>query len=436
VSRGFVLTVLFAVPAAAQEPVPTFARDVAPLVHAKCAACHHDGGGAPFPLLEYEDVRKRAAQIARVTRERIMPPWLPARGENVFEGDRSLAPEEIELFGRWAEAGAPQGNARATPAPPVFAPGWQLGEPDLVLEIPAGYVLPAEGRDVYRNFVIPSGASGTSHIGAVELRPANAALVHHAVLFVDTTGSARELDGADAEPGYGGMGAGRARLPGGTFVSYAPGKAPRAPRPGISWPLEPATDLVLQVHLRPSGKPEPVGFALGLHFVPDPPTLHPAAIRLVSRDIDIPPGERAYVVEDAFVLPVAVEVLSVLPHAHYLGKDLLASALLPDGTRRTLIHVPSWDFDWQEEYRYATPIALPYGTRLEMRWVFDNSAENPANPSSPPRRVVHGPETTDEMAELVLEVLPREEDRPLLLRAFLEKERGLDLAYVERMAHA
>jgi tetratricopeptide (TPR) repeat protein len=428
-----------AAPTAAQQDAPTFARDVAPLVHARCAGCHHAGGSAPFALVDYEDVAKRSAQIAAITHDRLMPPWLPARGENDFLDDRSLAPQEIELFARWRAAGSPAGDPRDLPPAPVFASGWQLGEPDLVLKIPAGYELAAEGRDVYRNFVISAARGGLSelrHVGAVEFRPANPRLCHHAVLFVDTTGSARELDAADDEPGYGGMGPGRARLPGGTFVSYAPGKAPHPPRPGISWPLGPDTDLVLQVHLRPTGKPESVRFALGLHFVPDPPTLHPLAIRLVSRDIDIPPGERDYVVEDEFVLPVAVDVLSVLPHAHYLGKDLAASALLPDGTRRTLIHVPGWDFNWQEEYRYRAPLSLPAGTRLALRYTYDNSADNPFNPSSPPRRVVHGPETTDEMAELVLEVLASDADRPLLQRAFQEKERTLDLAYVERMARA
>ncbi len=420
--------------AAAQERAPTFHRDLAPVVYAKCSVCHHEGGGAPFALVDFEDVRKRATQIVTVTQGRIMPPWLPAPGENEFQDDRSLSAEEIELFRRWAEGGKLEGDPSAGPPPPTFTREWRLGTPDLVLEIPAGYVLPAEGRDVYRNFVIPSAATETHHVGAVEFRPEDPALVHHAVLFVDTSGSARELDRADAEPGYGGMGPGRARLPGGTFVSYAPGKLPRPPRDGISWPLDPRTDLLLQLHLRPTGKPEPVRVALGLTFVADPPTRHPAAIRLVSRDIDIPAGEPAYVVEDEFELPVAVEVLSVLPHAHYLGKDLSGTALLPDGARRTLIHVPSWDFDWQDEYRYREPLSLPRGTRIAMRYTFDNSAENPLNPSSPPRRVRHGPETTDEMAELVLEVLPKEEDRPLLLAAFQKKERLLDLVYVERMA--
>jgi tetratricopeptide (TPR) repeat protein/mono/diheme cytochrome c family protein len=414
-------------PAAVDGDAPTFARDVAPIVHAHCSTCHRPGEVAPFDLLDHDDVAKRARQVEIVVSSRYMPPWLPRGEPGVFDGDRSLSDAEIETVRAWVAAGAPEGDPGAAPAAPEWSDGWQLGEPDLVVSMPRTFTLPAEGRDLYRNFVVPAplaSSGGTRWVSAVEWRPTNRPVVHHAGLFVERSGAARALEAADPVVGYGGMSAGPAEVPDGVFVGWAPGKVPRPGEPGIAWKLDERTDLVVQLHMRPTGKPEEVGLVLGLHFADAPPTRRPVSIRLVSLDIDIPPGEAAYLVEDAYTLPVDLEVLGVYPHAHYLGRELEGFALLPDGTRRTLVRIPRWDFNWQDEYYFREPLALPAGTELHMRYTFDNSEENELNPSSPPRRVVYGEQSDDEMAELLLMVLPSAADLPILWRDFAWKKHG------------
>jgi tetratricopeptide (TPR) repeat protein len=426
------LALLACAPLAWAGDPPTFARDVAPLLHAKCAVCHHPGEAAPFALLTYADAKKRAAQIVRVTESRFMPPWLPDSAVNHYKGDRSLSADEVALLRAWNEAGAPEGDPSATPPSPVFATDWQLGPPDLVVTMPEAYTVPAEGRDVYRNFVIPEPVKRGRYVRALEFRPDNRAVLHHAVLFVDGSRYARGEDRRDPEPGYPAMGLGVLRPPNGQFVSWTPGKGALQYEEGIAWSLEPELDVVLQLHLRPSGRPEPIRVAVGLYFTDTPPKKHPLAIRLWSREIDIPPGEKAYVVDTSYTLPVDVSVYGVYPHAHYLGKELRGWAVLPDGSERSLIHIRSWDFNWQEEYFYAEPIALPAGTVVHAHYVYDNSAENPFNPNSPPVRVRHGFQSSDEMAELQLQVLTSEWDRPLLWHDFVQLSYRVDQANVER----
>ncbi|MSR62060.1 MAG: tetratricopeptide repeat protein [Planctomycetes bacterium] len=411
---------------------PTFTRDIAPIVFARCAACHHPGEAAPFALLSYGDLKKRAGQIVQVTQERFMPPWLPDSSATPFQDDRSLTSAEIEAFRLWSEAGCPEGDPAALPPAPVFASGWQLGEPDLVVTMPEAYTVPAEGRDIYRNFVIPQPSKEGRYVRALEFRPDNRRALHHAVLFVDGSRYARGEDQRDPEPGYPAMGLGVLRPPNGQFVSWTPGKRAQEYERGIAWRLEDELDIVLQLHLRPSGKPEPIQVSVGLYFSDTPPTKHPLAIRLWSREIDIPAGEKAYVVESAYTLPVDVSVYGIYPHAHYLGKDLRGWAVLPDGREQALIHIPAWDFNWQEEYFYRAPLALPAGTVVHMHYTFDNSAENPFNPSQPPKRVRHGYQSTDEMAELQLQVLTSEWERPILWHDFVQLSFKVDQDHVEQ----
>ncbi|HEX6883773.1 MAG TPA: tetratricopeptide repeat protein, partial [Planctomycetota bacterium] len=407
--------------------------DVAPIVFARCAPCHRPGEAAPFALLTYEDVQKRAAQIVRVTEERFMPPWLPDSSVNAFQGDRSLREAEIATFRAWLAAGCPRGEPAALPPAPVFASGWQLGPPDRVVTMSEAYTVPAEGRDVYRNFVIPRPVeAGTRHVRALQFRPDNRAVLHHAILFVDGSGHARAEDRRDPEPGYESMGLGVLRPPNGQFVSWTPGKGAIEYEPGIAWTLDETLDVVLQLHLRPAGRPEPIRVVVGLYFADAPPTRHPLAIRLWSRDIDIPAGQADYVIEEQYTLPVDVSLHGVYPHAHYLGKDLRGWAVLPDGSEQALIHIPSWDFNWQEEYFYAEPLALPKGTVVHARYVYDNTAANPLNPHQPPRRVRYGFQSSDEMAELQLQVLTSEWDRPLLYHDFVQLSYTVDQRYAER----
>ncbi len=243
------------------------------------------------------------------------------------------------------------------------------------------------------------------HIRAVEFRPDNRRIVHHAFVEVDYQKNARRLEGLEGEPGFGGMRlpAG-VRVPKGYFLSWQPGKLPLAEPPGFGWTLQPGEEIVLQTHLRPTGRPEELQAEIGLYFTDTPPTNSTFVVGLASLDIDIPAGTHDYVLEDSFVLPVAVELLSVLPHAHYLGKQLEGYARLPDGSTRSLIRIPNWDFNWQGDYRYARPVHLPAGTTLQMRYLYDNSAANPRNPNQPPKAVRYGLQSTDEMGELWFQV--------------------------------
>ena len=417
-----------------QEPV-TFTEDVAPIFTAHCVSCHRPGGIGPFSLLDYEAARARAAQIAEATAGGVMPPWKPVEPAGAFEGERRLGDAERDLIAGWAAAGAPRGPAGAEPPPPAAAGDWQLGPPDLVVPIPEPYVLPAGDADVYRKFVLPVPTDVERWVRAVEIRPGASSPIHHATIRIDTTGRARGLDAEDPLPGYGGFMVEAARFPPGHVLGWAPGRTVTAQPDELSWALAPGSDFVLQLHLLPGAAPIPVQPEVGLYFAGAAATVEPVSVILQSMTIDIPADEPAHVVRDAFRLPVALDLLAIYPHAHYLGREVRATATLPDGTERTLLRIDDWDFNWQDEYRYRTPVHLPVGTRVALHYVYDNSAANPRNPHDPPQRVVFGPQSSDEMAQLLLQVVPAgPEDRETLARALRVKSaRDEILGYQARL---
>ena len=384
----------------AESPTPTFSHDVAPILLRRCARCHHTGAVAPFPLLTYADVHKRAQLIAVVTAKRFMPPWLPT--EPRFQGDRRLTDAELATLQRWAAAGAPAGKLEQTPLPPTFPVGWPLGTPDLEAAMRAPYSVPADGPDQYRCFVIPLSRAPVRYVRAIDIEPGNSGVVHHALLFQDVTGEARRRDNGAGYSCFGTPGF----LPARGLGGWTPGKQALDAPPGMAETLYPGADLVLQVHYHPTGKPETDRTRVALYFTTEKPRQHLTDIPLGSNRIDIPAGDRAYKVTDHFTVPVDVEAISIIPHAHYICRDMLGIAILPGGARLTLIHIPEWNFDWQEQYRYRAPLRLPAGTRLEMEFTYDNSEDNPRNPNHPPRRVQYGPSSTDEMAGLHVEVVP------------------------------
>lgn len=392
-------------PAALAEP-PAFHRDIAPLLHRHCAPCHRPGGLAPFALITHGEAARHAGDIAVQTARRQMPPWLPDQ-PGVFEGERRLTEAEIALLQAWHAAGAPEGDPKLAVPPPVFSTAWELGPPDRVVRMPEPYVLPAEGRDEYRHFVIPLGLAARRHVRAWELRPGSPA-VHHAFLRVDRSGEGRRRDAQDAPPGFPGMDTPPQILPpNGHFASWQPGARAKRNAPGLAWTLEPGTELVVQMHLRPTGRPEPLQAEVGFWFTDQAPTNQPLKIGLVNYDLRLPAGATNVVVTDEFEVPADCDLLGVLPHTHYLGRRVEAEAVLPGGARRTLLRIPEWDFNWQGDYAYREPVFLPAGSRVAMRIAFDNSAANPRNPFHPPREARFGLSTTDEMAELWLQLLPR-----------------------------
>ena len=396
-----VLLVAAATPAAAQV---TFARDVAPIVFEHCVPCHRADEVGPFPLTSYREVRQRASQIADVTARRIMPPW-KARGPTAFLGARTLTDAQIATLRDWVAGGALEGNPSDLRPLPEAISGWRLGVPDLVVRMPQPYMLAPDGADVFRTFAIPIPTTTMKYVRAIEFNPGTARAVHHANLGVDRTRSSRHLDDLDAEPGYSGGMVPDASYPPGHMLGWTPGQRPRPSPEGSAWRLDAGSDLVVQLHLQPTGRPEPVQVSVALFFTDRPPTRTPIGLRLGSQTIDIAPGAE-YVVTDSYRLPVDVEVHAIQPHAHNLGRRMQASATLPDGSTRGLIEIDDWDFRWQDVYRYAAPILLPRGTTISMRFVYDNSAANPRNPFNPPRRIVWGQNTSDEMGDLWIQVIP------------------------------
>lgn len=391
------------------EP-PTFARDVAPIVWQRCAACHREGASAPFPLTSYEEVRRRAKQIAIVTRTGIMPPWLPEPGLLPLRDERRLSAAERDTLARWAEAGAPLGDAQAVPPLPDWPVGWQLGEPDLVVQFPAegAFELAPDGPDLFRNLVVRVPLERARWVRAFELRPEGSAAIHHARLQLDRTDSCRRLDASDPLPGFSGMGMGASAPPDGQPLGWTPGKAARFAPEGTAWELVPGGDLVLQLHLTPTGKPEPVRPRIGLYFADAPPERELLSVLLFSEDIFVPAGAKGVRVEDEIVLSAPAQLLAIYPHAHYLGRSVVLT-VEQNGRVEDLFAIEDWDFDWQDEYQLATPVRLEAGARLRMTWTFDNSADNPRNPHDPPRPVRYGLESSDEMATLSLTFLPSSE---------------------------
>jgi len=390
----------------------TYAKDIAPLVADRCEMCHHAGGSAPFALDNYADVRRRAALIASVTKSRYMPPWKADPSDGPFVGQQPLSDAEIGVFQQWTHVGAPEGDARDLETlhrRPAWTEGWQLGAPDLIVTLPQPYVLQAGGTDVFRIFVLPLPVSEPRFVRGLEFRPGNPKVVHHANIRIDTTRASRALDEADAAPGYTGLIPHAAHYPEGHFLGWTPGQvAPLLPK-DLSWRLDRNTDLVVEIHMQPSGKAEPVAPSIGLYFSDRPPTRTPAMIRLGRQNIDIPAGDHRYTVTDSYILPVDARVEAVQPHAHYRAREIFGDATLPDGTKRSLIHIREWDFRWQHVYQYVSPFWLPKGTTLSMEYRYDNSAANVRNPEQPPKRARWGQRSSDEMGDLWIQVLTRDE---------------------------
>jgi tetratricopeptide (TPR) repeat protein len=413
---------------------PTFARDVAPIVFTSCAPCHRPGGVAPFSLLTYKDAASHAKEIAEQTEARHMPPWMPEPGQFPIVGERRLSAQQIETIQSWVKNGTPEGNPAELPKPPTFTGGWELGKPDATLAPAVAYPLKPATEDVYRNLVIRTSLPSDVYVRAVEFRT-NGAPVHHAVIRADRSGVSHRRDGVDGQPGFDGMNWQNAQDPDGQFIGWSPGRGPIVAPEGMPWRLERGADLVIELHLIPGPQATPVKPTIGLFLTSAAPARTPLTVRMGSKLIDIPAGASQHLVTDEYELPVDVELLSVYPHAHYLGKEMLATATFPDGAEHTLLHIRHWQFHWQQDYRYVTPIRLPRGTKLRMRYTYDNSAGNPANPRRPPVRVKIGPKSTDEMAELGLQLLPASAaDASRLAQSFVERDMLANIALGEQKA--
>jgi hypothetical protein len=389
----------------------TFARHIAPILWRNCAGCHRPGEVAPFALLSYRDAAKRAEFLREVTTARTMPPWRAVPGFGIFRDALHLTDRELALISAWADAGAPEGDPADLPPPPRFPDGWQLGAPDLVYTMPGEVAIPASGEELYRSFAIPLPADREHLVSAFEFRPGNRRVVHHAKLFVDESGESRRRDEAELGPGFASVGS--ADLGRSAIWEWTPGTSPHTLPEGVARVLKPGSDLVLFVHYHPTGKPEVDRSSFGIMLSRTPPTRLVAGIPMGTSQIDIPPGASRHRVTVTAVLPADAHAHVVMPHAHYLLREMTLRATRPDGIVQYLLRIEDWDLNWQGQFSFARPVALSEGTRLDLVAYYDNSADNPRNPSSPPRRVVFGPASTDEMLGCHVLVTPdRPEDYP------------------------
>jgi len=396
---------------------PTFSRDVAPILRQNCQQCHRPGQVGPFPLETYEQARKRAGDIAGQVADRQMPPWKPTPGVGPgFKHSRALAEGEIATLVAWAEGGAPEGNPAETPPAPSFGAEWTLGDPDLILEAPEGFAIPADGPDIYRCFVIPTAIPEDRYIAAIEYRPGNRKVVHHILAYVDTAGQGRKRDEADPGPGYSCFSGPGIEIHG-DLGGWAPGNEPTFLPDGVGRILPSNADVVMQVHYHPGGKPEVDRTRVGIYFARKPvkQVLHWGAA--LNQRMKVPAGATNHEIEAGWKdpqagwsVPVDVTALAVTPHMHLLGRDITMTVTFPDGRDLDLIRIGDWDFNWQNTYYFAKPIDLPRGSILKVRSHYDNSAGNPRNPNSPPREVGWGEATTDEMCIGFLAVVKKGQD--------------------------
>ena len=400
--------------AAASAAPPTFAEDVAPIVFRHCTSCHRPGQAGPFPLTNYDEVRRRAPFIAAVTQARIMPPWHAEQGDVEFRGDRRLTAGQIATLKAWAEAGMPEGDPSKTPAPPRFAEGWELGEPDLIAAMDHAYEVPAEGPDIYEYFVLDLPLTEPRWVRAVEFQPESRAAVHH-ILGHLVDGKAVE---AKKGRGLGGLTNDRNRI-----LTWAVGSDPRVLPEGVGVRLEPGMKLVMQTHFHPTGKAERERSRIGLFFSDEPQLRTATEIQIPQHfgewsAIEVPAGSDRYTLRESFTIPVDVTAFATFAHAHYIGKAFELTAHRPDGKSLTILKIDNYDFAWQELYNLKDPLLLPAGTRLDATIRWDNRAENPANPHSPPQAIRWGPFSEDEMGSILLDTIAvRPADEQTLLDA-------------------
>lgn len=379
-----------------------FATDVAPIIYKHCTQCHRPGEAAPFSLTNYDEARKWAKNIAKVTGAHQMPPWKAVKGYGEFNDENRLTDEEIQTLKTWADNGAPRGDVSKEPKAPVFKSGWVMGEPDLVVAPSAPFKVPAEGRDVYRHFVIKTNMKEPVYVTALDVKPGNRKVVHHVIAFLDEKGVSNSLDGKDkdGQPGYSGFG-GPGFMPDGALGGWAPGLQPRNLPSGAGLEIKPGTNIVLQIHYHLDGKEEIDQTKVGLYFSKVPVDKKVKIAWLANPFFKLKAGEAHQVVKFTYPIMSNVIAYGMMPHMHMLGRSMKATLQLPDGSTKPLVWVDDWDFNWQMTYTFKQPLHIPKGSKILIEAVYDNSSNNPNQPNNPPRDVTWGEQTTDEMFLLV-----------------------------------
>jgi len=389
-------------PPAVATTGPTFNKEVVRIFQDHCQTCHHPGDIGPISLMDYAGAYPNRLQIKLMTKTHQMPPWKPTAACGDFADVRGLSQEEIDTLAKWADNGAPEGNPADLPQPLVFAGGWALGEPDLVLSYSQPYTPPSSG-DMYRCFPIPTNLVADQYVEAVDVKPGDAATVHHVIAYLDTTGASQKLDDDDAGPGYtsfGGPGFSIIDPSASTLGGWAPGARPTKLPEGVALSLPASSRVVLQVHYHPhNGAPKPDTTRIGIYFAKKKPSKLLRILPLINQTFTIPPNDPNYKVTAAFTVPLFFDAHAwlIAPHMHLLGRKMHVTATLPSGKTECLIDIDDWDFNWQGMYRFNNAVALPAGTRVALEAFYDNSSDNYRNPNVPPQSVSWGEATTDEM---------------------------------------
>lgn len=385
----------------------TFTEHVAPIIFNNCTTCHRPGQSAPFALTNYEEVRKRGDFIAEVTADRYMPPWHAMPGGPEFKDNRRLSDSQLKTINDWVESGMARGDADKLPKLPEFPDGWILGKPDMIIEMEEAYEVPAEGPDIYRNFVVKLDLPEDKWLKAIDFKPSAPSVVHHSLFFIDETGEARKRDAESSTPGFRRM---PQRLERGGFVGgWALGANPLMLPEGMADKLPKGADFVFSTHFHPSGKSEKEKSVAALYFSSEPPEREYSKLQMpplfgALAAIDIPAGDERYSKSDYYEVPVDVHAFAIGAHAHYLGKEMTMTATLPGGDQLQLLKIDDWDFAWQEQYAFKEFVLLPEGTRIDTEVVWDNSSANPRNPNNPPKRTKWGLESTDEMGSVTIAI--------------------------------
>ena len=388
------------------DSVPTFTRDVAPILYANCVTCHRPGEIAPMSLISYQEVRPWARAINKQIADGVMPPWHADAPTGTFSNERKLTASEKATIERWAAGGAPEGNPGDLKPPPAFAQGWRIGKPDAIFEMDEDYPIPARGTVAYEHFYIPTNFSEEKWLKAIEARPGNRALVHHILVYYEAPPDGPRVAPAiqpnrehsqitdQNEPGN--RPPRRTGMPSRLLATYAPGTDAQVFPAGTALRLAPGGTLHLQVHYTANGTAGTDRSKVGLIFANEPPAEEIRPAQFINAVFTIPAGAVDYQVSTDVTFLQDATLHGVFPHTHVRGKRWSYTLELPDGTKRPLLSVPKYDFNWQTYYMFSEPIAVPKGARIVSTAWYDNSAANKSNPD-PTIAVKWGDQTWEEM---------------------------------------
>jgi hypothetical protein len=399
--RFALLLLPFCVPFFALAATPTFTKDVAPILQKNCQTCHRPGEAAPFSLLTYEQTRPWAAAIKEAVLTKKMPPWFADPHYGNFSNGNTLTESEVETLVAWVNAKAPMGDPRNMPAPVQWTEGWAIGKPDLILELPSVYDVPASGVIEYQHVIVPTGFTEDKWVQAAEVRPTDRAVVHHIIAFVREPNS-HWFQGQKpgvffvAPPVNKEEVPDTSALPSDFLVGYAPGQPAEILRPGQAKLIKAGSDIIFQVHYTPNGKPVHDRTRLGIVFAKAPPAKRVLTLSASNGTFKIPPGDPNYRVDASFQVGTQVELSGLHPHMHGRGKDFQYRLVYPTGETQTILSVPHFNWHWQNWYTLDQPIVLPKGTIIECSAHFDNSPNNPDN-QDPKKEVLWGDQSWDEM---------------------------------------